>query len=178
MKLEKAVFIDKDGTLIPDHPYNVDCNKILIDRPSIDALKYLSDLNYKLIIVTNQSGIARGLFTEAQLLKVRDHILDLLSIYRIIIHGFYFCPHLPSGIIPEYSIDCDCRKPRPGMLFQAAADHKIDLSNSWMIGDKLSDVLAGRAAGCKTMLIDDSPVPSSEIDITATCFAEGALKIP
>jgi D-glycero-D-manno-heptose 1,7-bisphosphate phosphatase len=176
MNLKKAVFIDKDGTLIPDLSYNVHCDKIVISTPTIGALKYLSALNYKLIIVTNQSGIARGLLTEDEILKVRDHITELLSFYGVVIDGFYFCPHLPNGVITQYATDCDCRKPKPGMLFRAAADHKVDLSNSWMIGDKLTDVTAGLAAGCKTILIDPR-APSTGSDLSAKSFAQGAFKI-
>jgi D,D-heptose 1,7-bisphosphate phosphatase len=153
--MEAAVFIDKDGTLIHDIPYNVDPDLIALQDNSIEGLKMLCDSGYKLIIISNQSGIARGYFSEEDLYAVEEKLRSLLKDSGIELTGFYFCPHHEKGIIDEYAVDCYCRKPMPGMLLHAADVNDIDLSNSWMIGDILNDVEAGNRAGCKTILIDN-----------------------
>jgi len=118
-------------------------------------LKKLAALGYRFIIVSNQSGIARGYFTEKDLIPVRQKLESLLSQLQIHLDGFYFCPHHPQGTVTAYRADCDCRKPMPGLILRAAAEHDIDVSASWMIGDILNDVEAGKKAGCKTILIDN-----------------------
>lgn len=151
----KAIFLDKDGTLIPDIPYNVDPELITITPESIDGLRQLAADGFLLIIISNQAGVARGYFTEDKLKAVEYRISGLLDAQGLKLSGFYYCPHHPEGTVSEYSIECMCRKPQPGMLLQAAADHHIDLAASWMIGDILNDVEAGNRAGCKTILIDN-----------------------
>jgi D-glycero-D-manno-heptose 1,7-bisphosphate phosphatase len=151
----RAIFLDKDGTLIRDLPYNVDPSLMELSWQAGPALHLLQQLGYKLIVVTNQSGVARGLFTEAALEPVRRRLSEMLAQYGAMLDGFYYCPHSLEGTVNRYAISCTCRKPRPGMLLQAALDHGIDLSASWMIGDILNDVEAGRRAGCRTVLIDN-----------------------
>jgi D-glycero-D-manno-heptose 1,7-bisphosphate phosphatase len=146
--MQRAVFLDKDGTLVVDIPYNIDPEKIELAPFAADALKLLQDHGYKLIVVSNQSGIARGYFTEADLEPVILKIDQLLNPAMITLHDFYYCPHLENGA-------CDCHKPQPGMLLRAAREHNIDLANSWMIGDILDDVEAGKKAGCRTVLINN-----------------------
>lgn len=150
-----AVFLDKDGTLIPDVPYNVDPAKIELASGAGEALRSLSHAGYKLIVISNQSGVARGYFEEAALAGVKARLQELLNPDGVMLSGFYYCPHHPTGSIEHYRIDCLCRKPKPGLILKAAEDHEIDLSMSWMIGDILNDVEAGRKAGCKTILIDN-----------------------
>ena len=152
---EKAVFIDKDGTLIPDIPYNVDPEKITLNEGVLEALVLLKERGYKFIMVSNQSGVARGYFEYNELQQVQDKIIELVSEAGIEFAGFYFCPHHPEGTVEEYSKECNCRKPAPGMLLKAAEELNIDLQNSWMIGDILNDVEAGKSAGCRTILIDN-----------------------
>ena len=152
---QKAVFLDKDGTLIENVPYNVDPTLIQWCEGAIEALQRLHEAGYKLFIITNQSGIARGYFEETALAIVQQHLTQELARFGIPLAGFYYCPHHPDGTIAPYTINCSCRKPEPGLLLQAAADHQIDLSASWFIGDILHDVAAGRAAGCRTILIDN-----------------------
>src|SRR3569623_890994 len=152
--MDAAVFLDKDGTLIHDIPYNVDPDLIVLQDNCIEGLKLLSQKGYKLIVISNQSGVARGYFAEEALYGVEKKLQSLLAPYGINLSGFYFCPHYPQGIIDEYAVDCYCRKPWPGMLLHAAEVHHIDLSESWMIGDILNDVEAGNRAGCKTILIN------------------------
>jgi D-glycero-D-manno-heptose 1,7-bisphosphate phosphatase len=153
--MEPAIFIDKDGTLIHDIPYNVDPDLILLQDNCVEGLKTLCDSGYKLIVVTNQSGVACGFFTEEDLYTVEQKLRSLLEPFAIKLSGFYFCPHHEKGIVHEYAAACYCRKPMPGMLLHAADVNDIDLSNSWMIGDILNDVEAGNRAGCKTILIDN-----------------------
>jgi D,D-heptose 1,7-bisphosphate phosphatase len=112
-------------------------------------------MGYELFVVSNQAGVARGLFTEASLQPVQRRLGELLAQYGVTLQGFYYCPHSPDGAISRYAIDCSCRKPMPGMLQRAADEHGIDLPRSWMIGDILHDVEAGRRAGCNTVLIDN-----------------------
>jgi len=153
--MAKAIFLDKDGTLIPDIPYNVNPALITIEENAVEGLKGLVNEGYLLIIVSNQSGAARGLFTEDKLAGVEQKIRDLLQVENITLDGFYYCPHHPEGSVRQYAINCGCRKPMPGMILKASAEHDIDLSSSWMIGDILNDAEAGNRAGCKTILIDN-----------------------
>lgn len=151
--MNKAIFIDKDGTLIHDVPYNVDPDRIVLYTGTIRALADLKERGYLLIIISNQAGVAHGYFEERALEAVKERLGILLG--DVGIDGFYYCPHHPQGAIECYTLNCDCRKPQPGMILQAAQDFQVDLSQSWMIGDILSDVEAGNRAGCKTILIDN-----------------------
>ena len=149
-----AVFLDKDGTLIEDVPYNVDPNLIRLTDGALDGLRSLHDAGYLLIVVSNQSGIARGYFEEQALGAVEQRMRRLLDAARVPLAGFYYCPHHPDGCVDAYSVECACRKPAPGLLSRAARDHGVSLGRSWMIGDILHDVEAGRRAGCRTILLD------------------------
>ncbi len=151
----KAVFIDKDGTLIPDVPYNVNPDLITISDEVIQGLQLLQSEGYLLIIISNQSGVARGYFPIEALKGVEEKIVELLSEHEIKITDFYFCPHYKEGLVKEYIVACNCRKPKPGMILKACEDHDINVATSWMIGDILNDVEAGKTAGCKTVLIDN-----------------------
>jgi D,D-heptose 1,7-bisphosphate phosphatase len=153
--MRRAVFLDKDGTLVKDVPYNVDPEKIHLAPDALDALRLLQDNGYNLILVSNQSGIALGYFTEADLHPVKIKIEQLLYGNQVTLSDFYYCPHHKNGTVAAYAIDCACRKPQPGMLLKAAQEHTIDLTSSWMIGDILDDVEAGRKAGCKTILLNN-----------------------
>ena len=151
----KAVFIDKDGTLIPNIPYNIDPERITIDAETIEGMRLLKDEGFLFIVISNQSGIAKGYFKEMDLEQVWNKISALLQRHEISIDAFYYCPHEPNGTVEQYAVECDCRKPLPGMILKAASQLKIDLSQSWMIGDILNDVEAGNRAGCSTILIDN-----------------------
>lgn len=150
-----AIFLDKDGTVIVDVPYNVDPALIRLAPGAPEGLRALHDAGYPLIVVSNQSGVARGLFPEAALGPVRDRLGEMLAAHGAPLAGFHHCPHHPEGSVAIYARDCDCRKPRPGLITAAAAEHAIDLGRSWLVGDILDDVEAGRAAGCRTVLIDN-----------------------
>lgn len=151
----KAIFIDKDGTLIPDIPYNTDPSLITLNEGVADGLRVLAKSGFRIIVVANQPGIAYGYCTLEALERIRGTIQLLLAKEEIPLHAFYFCPHHPKGSVPEFAIQCWCRKPKPGMLLQACMDLQIDIKSSWMIGDTLDDIEAGRKAGCQTILIDN-----------------------
>jgi D,D-heptose 1,7-bisphosphate phosphatase len=151
----KAVFLDKDGTLVDDLPYNVEPHRITLSAGAGAALRLLSRLDYRLFVVTNQAGIAFGRFVEADMEPVADRLRDLLFREQLTLDGLYYCPHHPDGSVPDYAHDCHCRKPMPGLLLKAAHEHGIDLRSSWMIGDILHDVEAGNRAGCRTVLLDN-----------------------
>jgi D,D-heptose 1,7-bisphosphate phosphatase len=151
----KAVFLDKDGTLIEDVPYNVDPEKIRFCSGVLAGLQLLHTAHYQLIVITNQAGIAHGYFSEADLLLVEHRLKELLATVNVPLHGFYYCPHHPQGVIPAYTQACNCRKPRAGLLLKAAQELRIELTQSWFIGDILNDIEAGRLARCRTVLIDN-----------------------
>ncbi len=153
--MTSALFLDKDGTLIPDVPYNVDPAQITLVDGALPTLRRLVDAGYRLIVITNQSGVARGYFDEAALTAVEQRLRDLLAADGLALDGFYYCPHHPDGVVTEYAIACDCRKPAPGLLQRAAREQGIDLNQSWFVGDILNDVEAGNRAGCHTILVDN-----------------------
>jgi D-glycero-D-manno-heptose 1,7-bisphosphate phosphatase len=145
-----AVFIDKDGTLVRDVPHNVDPDRIELAPGVGPGLRLLHDSGFALIVVTNQPGVAEGRFPAAALARVRSRIDELLAPHEVALSAFYFCPHAAT----RGERACACRKPEPGLLQRAAAEHGIDLADSWMVGDILNDIEAGRRAGCRTALID------------------------
>jgi len=153
--MKRAVFLDKDGTLIDDVPYNVDPALLRLARNAGPALRLMQQMDYRLIVVSNQSGVARGLFDEAALPPLFAALQDMLARQGVMLDGCYWCPHHPEGMAAGYAVECGCRKPMPGMLLQAAREHGIDLAQSWMVGDILNDVEAGRRAGCRTVLVDN-----------------------
>jgi D-glycero-D-manno-heptose 1,7-bisphosphate phosphatase len=154
--MRKAIFIDRDGTLIKDIPYNTDPALISLEFYAAEMLQLLKRNNFLLIIISNQSGIARGWVRIEDVYKIHQAIRRKLLPYNVQLDSIYYCPHLPQGVIEDYAHDCNCRKPKPGMLLKAAKDFNIDMSSSWMIGDILNDVEAGNRAGCKTILIDNN----------------------
>lgn len=154
--MRKAVFLDKDGTLIIDLPYNVDPAHITWQEGVFEALRSLSAIGYLLVIVTNQSGVARGYFEEADLAALDAAMRAEMSKKGVQLDGFYYSPYHVEGVVKKYTLQSDCRKPGSGMLMKAAEELQIDLSASWMIGDTLSDVEAGKRANCKTILISDT----------------------
>ena len=151
----KAIFLDKDGTLVDDLPYNVEQRRITLCAGAGAGLRLLARRDYRLFVVTNQDGVAHGYFGEPDVEGVAHRLAELLLGERLNLEGFYYCPHHPDGAVAPYARECNCRKPKPGMLLQAAHDHGIDLRASWMIGDILHDVEAGNRAGCRTLLIDN-----------------------
>ncbi len=151
----RAIFIDKDGTLIPEIPYNNDPSLITLTEGAADGLRLLAQTGYKIIVVANQPGVAYGYYTPEAIERIRGTIQLLLAKEEVPLHAFYYCPHHPKGSVPQYAIQCWCRKPKPGMLLQACIDLQLDIKSSWMIGDTLDDIEAGKKAGCQTILIDN-----------------------
>lgn len=139
--MNKAIFLDRDNTIIDDVPYSADPDKVVIMPGAVNALKAFRDAGYLLIVITNQSGIGRGLFTEDEMNLVNEKMESLFSDFDIKINDILYCPHQPED-------NCECRKPSPKLIEAAATKHNISLKESFMIGDKLSDVESGMAAGC------------------------------
>jgi D,D-heptose 1,7-bisphosphate phosphatase len=150
---DRAVFLDKDGTLIEDVPYNVNPDLIRLTPGVAETLPVLYAAGYRLFVISNQSGVARGYFTEAALQDVETRLRTLLAQINAPLSGFYYCPHHPDGSVPAYTVTCSCRKPASGLLQRAAAEHHLNLERSWFVGDILDDVEAGRRARCKTILL-------------------------
>jgi len=155
MNRPAAAFLDKDGTLIDDVPFNVDPALIRLAPGAEEGLPLLHRAGFRLIVVSNQSGVARGLFPESALVAVEARVRSLLGRLGVPLAGFSYCPHHPGGAVAGYAHACDCRKPAPGMIVRAAREQGLDLGRSWLVGDILDDVEAGRRAGCRTVLIDN-----------------------
>lgn len=149
----RAVFLDKDGTLVRDVPFNDDPLKVELMPGVVEGLHRLAEAGFLLVVVTNQSGLARGLMTERGLRQTLARTVQLLAVAGIDLDGVYMCPHHPEGVVPPLRRACDCRKPQPGLLLRAAEDLDIDLGRSWLIGDILDDIEAGNRAGCRSVLL-------------------------
>ena len=180
-----AVFLDKDGTLIENVPYNVDPAHIRFTPRAGEGLRRMQQAGYKLIVISNQSGVARGCFSVEALRGVEERLREMLREFDVSLAGFYWCPHAPQDA-------CACRKPEPGLILRAAEDHDIDPPQSWMVGDAPSDVEAGQRAGCRTILIETqgeaerelSPQQTPNLRVSnleeaalALCAADGRLPI-
>lgn len=152
--MRRAVFLDKDGTLLENVPYNVRPERMRFTAGATIALRRWYALGYALIVVSNQPGVALGYFDAVALRGVEQRLRLLFSACGVPLSGFYYCPHHPQGRVARYANACRCRKPAPGLLLAAATIHDIDLSQSWMVGDILDDVEAGMRAGCRTVLVD------------------------
>lgn len=151
---DKAIFLDRDGTLTEDPGYIDHPNQVKLLGGAAEALRQLEQLGYKLIVVSNQSGVARGIVTEEALKKIHSRLEQLLIADGAHLDRIYYCPYHPEGTVQKYRKESELRKPGPGMLLLAAEETDIDLSQSWMVGDKYEDVTAGQRAGCKTILIN------------------------
>jgi len=168
-----AVFLDRDGVIIEDVDILNDIAKIRIMGGVPSALQRLKSAGYKLIVTTNQPVVARGLLSEEELQTLHNGIQRvLLAAGSPAIDEWYYCPHHPNATLPAYRMDCECRKPKPGMLLCAAKEHAIDLAHSFMVGDRITDILAGSRVGCRTVLVQTGkhlapPIQTSEVlDLT------------
>lgn len=146
MPQRKAIFLDRDGTVIPDHGYLAEVAGVTLLPGAGEALRRLAAAGFLLVLVTNQSGIGRGYFTRETVAAQHGRLCNLLRPFGVTFAGIEVCPHQPTD-------DCTCRKPRPGMLKRAAAALDVNLFQSFMIGDKPADIIAGRAAGCRTICL-------------------------
>lgn len=151
--MNKAVFLDRDGTINieKNYLYRVEDFEFVSGAP--EAIKMLNDAGYLVIVVTNQAGIARGYYTEQDMHKLHRHIDQELKKYDAHIDAYYYCPHHPIHGIGKYKMECGCRKPNSGMLEVAIKEFDIDVSKSYMIGDKITDILAGRKNQIKGILV-------------------------
>lgn len=150
--MERAIFLDKDGTLVENVPFNIDPDRLVLTPGVTRALRALQKVGYRVIVVTNQPGVAHGYFSEDDVRELGRGLRLRLADQGVHLSGFYYCPHHPAGRIQKYRSICHCRKPLPGLLYQATLDLNIRLRHSWMIGDILDDVEAGRRAGCRSIL--------------------------
>lgn len=155
MKKRKAVFLDRDGTIVVHEPYLSSPDQLKLLPNAVEGIRLFKEYSYLVIVITNQSGIARGFFDEERLALIHKKLTIMLEAEGAMIDDLYYCPHYAEGIVDHYKVDCDCRKPKPGMLLEAARKHHIDLTQSVMIGDSEADMLAGKNAGCRCVLIRD-----------------------
>ncbi len=164
MALRPAIFLDKDGTVLQDVPYNVDPANMIFAPGAAAGLARLALIGVPLYVITNQPGIALGRFCLDDLADMQQHLSQMFTQVGATLDGLYFCPHHPEGTVPQYACECECRKPAPGLLLHAAKQHGIDLARSWLIGDILNDIEAGNRAGCQTILIDNGNETEWDLD--------------
>ena len=148
--MKKVFFLDRDGVIIEDANYLSSPEQVVLCPGTPEAFRLIKNAGYEIVVVSNQSGIARGYFTYDDLAKVEKHIEKVLEDAGAPLPaGWYYCPHHKKGSVAEYAVDCDCRKPKPGLLLAAKKELDIDCEESFIIGDKVSDLESGFAAGCK-----------------------------
>ena len=165
--MNKAIFLDRDGTINIEKHYLYRVEDFEFLPEVVDALKELQRAGYLLIVITNQSGIARGYYTEADFQKLNDWMVSTLREQGVTIADVYYCPHLPDAQVPEYRKDCNCRKPKLGMYEQAILDHDIDLSQSYAIGDKIRDCAICETTPCRGFLIGENEKPEVIAEVKA-----------
>jgi len=163
----RAVFLDRDGTMAKDVPYCSRPENFKLFPDTAKAIKLLSEYGFKVIVITNQSGIARGYFTEEALDKIHDKMQRMLAEEGTCVNGIYFCPHHPED-------NCDCRKPKPKLILQAARDFDIDLKQSFVVGDLQTDIEMSKAVGCSTVLISRE---NNYRQIEPDCIANNLLQV-
>jgi D-glycero-D-manno-heptose 1,7-bisphosphate phosphatase len=147
-KTDWAVFVDRDGTIIEEIGYQSDPDGVRLIPGAAGSISKLNKLGVPVVVISNQAGVARGLFTTDDLDRVHDRFVDLLAAQGAFVDAAYYCPHHP-----EFDVECDCRKPRPGLLLKASEDLGIELGRSFMVGDRLIDVQAGKAAGVSPVFL-------------------------
>ena len=179
MPPRKTIFLDRDGVINVEANYVHRIEDFCFLPGAIAGLRSLQALDYVLVIVTNQAGIARGYYTEADFLTLMNYVSAHLADNGVSILHTYYCPHHPSGSVMEFSISCSCRKPEPGMILRAAAELDLSLSQSIVVGDKLSDIEAGRAANVwKTVLVRSGhPLPEHAEKLADHCCDDLAAAV-
>ena len=175
-----AVFLDRDGVLVEDVHFLRQVSQLRVLPGVPDGLRALQSQFY-LVVVTNQSGIARGLFTEEELYSIHSALISQLSDEGVVVDALYYCPHLPEAVVKAYSQNCGCRKPKPGMLLKAKEQWGIDLVKSYMIGDRPSDIEAGQRAGVRCISLGEpagTPHPEEQISPDFARAADNILAGP
>jgi D-glycero-D-manno-heptose 1,7-bisphosphate phosphatase len=168
-KSERAAFIDRDGVINADLGYVGHAADFHLLPRAVDGLRLLAANGYRLVVVTNQAGIAKGLYTEEDYRLVTRYMTNLLLACQVRLQAVYHCPHHPLGSVAAYAMPCECRKPAAGMLLRAATELQLDMTGSVLVGDKVSDVIAGRAAGVRWTVLVRSGHPLPE---TASQYAD------
>ena len=152
--MNRAVFLDRDGVITQDPPhYAHRLEQLVLIAGSAEAIRILNNNNFRVIVVSNQSGVARGYYLEDDVNIFNDGMKQLLAKENAYVDTIYYCPHHPDAKVERYKIQCDCRKPKPGMLIRAIKEFNIDIKSSVLVGDKWSDIETGHAAGCKSVLV-------------------------
>jgi len=151
--MEKAVFLDRDGTINEEMGYINHISRLKIFPFTSEAVKILTSCGYKVIVISNQAGLARGYFDQALLDEVNQELIHSLSAEQAQIEKIYYCPHLKDAVVDKYKKDCECRKPKPGMIIKAQKEFNIDLKQSYMIGDRYKDIEFGFNQGLKTIMV-------------------------
>ena len=153
MQKNRAIFLDRDGTINEEVVYIERLDRLVIIPAAFEAIRLINLSGFRAVVITNQAGIAKGLFSEAFVKQTNEHLQAALKQEGAVIDAFYFCPHHPTEGVPPYRRVCDCRKPAPGLFYQAARDMAIDLAGSFMIGDRYRDMEAAHRAGVKGVLV-------------------------
>lgn len=153
--MNRAIFLDRDGTINVDKGYLYKIEDFEFTYKAIESLNIMYNMGFKLIIVTNQSGIARGFYSEGDVNKLHNWLINILKQNNIELTGIYYCPHYVHGKINKYSIKCDCRKPQLGLFYKAIREHNIDIDKSYVIGDKLKDLAICQYTKARGVLIVD-----------------------
>ena len=174
---KKVVFFDRDGVINVDTGYLHEVDQCQFVDGIFSLCAHLKKCQYELIMVTNQSGIARGLYDETQFWKLTDWMMQEFRNNGASFLDVYFCPHHPSFGNDKYKIDCNCRKPKSGMFLQAIQEHNIDIGQSWIIGDRVHDIEAALAAGIKKNILFNNKAPISDIVEHHICNLQEAIQI-
>lgn len=153
MSMQTAVFLDRDGTLLEEGGYADRLDRLVFFPYSVDAVRLLNRGGRAVVIVTNQAGVARGIFTESFVAEAHRHITERLAAGGARIDAWYYCPHHPEGAVETYRRTCDCRKPQPGMLTRAASELGVSLAGSFVVGDRWHDLEAGQSVGARGILV-------------------------
>ncbi len=149
----KIIFLDRDGTINKEDGYITKVGQLELYRGTVPALRMLNEAGYGIVIVSNQAGVAKGLLTESELMKINNALLEMLGSENIMVERLYYCPHHPDAVIPEYKKDCECRKPRTGMVQSAEKALNVSARGAYMIGDKLTDMELAHNFGGKGILL-------------------------
>ena len=152
--MNRAVFLDRDGTMIEDVGYLDRIERLKLFPYTIDAVRLLNRAGFETVVVTSQAGVAQGMVTEEFLAEAHARISRDVHEAGGSVGGFYYCPHLPNAPVAKYRTECECRKPKPGMILAAAKDLSLDLSRSFVVGDRWRDIEMGQAAGVKGVLVE------------------------